>query len=68
MSATWQSFETPAVLAPPRLKLRLPAWRARPRVRSSRPETLAPILIVTLLLLAGLIWMAVGGAVMRGTK
>jgi hypothetical protein len=68
MSATWQSIEIPAVLAP-RLSFRLPASRgARPGSRRSAVETCAPFLIFALLLLVGLIWMAVGATVMRGTK
>jgi hypothetical protein len=43
---------------------------ALPAPRPSRPlvETIAPLLILAVILLAGLIWLAVGGAVMRGTK
>ena len=47
----------------------MPAFGAGPaRPRRSLTETAAPVMILALLVLAGLIWMAVGASVMRGSK
>jgi hypothetical protein len=69
MSAIHQILPSSPVLAAPRLRLQLPTLRRRPaRPGRSLAELLAPVLILVLLLVAGLIWLAVGGAVMRGTR
>jgi hypothetical protein len=72
MSAIHQTFPARAAFAAPRLRLRLPlpalAPRRAVRPRRSLAEIAAPVLILILLVLAGLIWVAVGGAVMRGTR
>jgi hypothetical protein len=53
----------------PRLRLQVPALQLRSeRPRRSQAEAISPVLILVLLLIAGLIWLAVGGAVMRGTR
>jgi hypothetical protein len=74
MSAIDPTFTFSQASPAPALRLRFPALKLPalrlPHSRPRRPlaELVAPILILVLLLVAGLIWLAVGGAVMRGTR
>jgi hypothetical protein len=69
MSAIDQVFTFTRARQGPRLKLWIAAPARKP-VRLERPlaEAAAPVAILVLLFLIGLIWLAVGGAVMRGTR
>jgi hypothetical protein len=69
MSAIHLTFPIQAALPIRRALFRTPARAVRPvRPKRSLAETVAPVLVLVLLVLAGLIWLAVGGAVMRGTR
>ena len=51
------------------LRLKLPAIALpAPKLRGPAVGPIEPLVILVLLLLAGLVWLAVGGAVMRGSR